>query len=281
MTSSGQATTLGLVKWMASGAAVLSVALFASPGEAELCAAPWRRLPENARQFVRPAPLILTGASAIPPLVLSPSGGDHSARRFAQTDLGGSYFPEPVSIAAPYVFYPASILFYTAAAFADWCPGQTRGAALIQGTTETILIVGLLKWTTGRVWPLAGRDPDDPEALDHPEDARRFEPFRRGLGAFPSGHTAFFFAAAAAFRASSPDLGLWRFAGYPIAAAVGFAMWYGDHHWASDVLSGGLLGEAIGGSAGRTWAPSVEQPSTVLMLVPVGDGALGLVSGNF
>jgi membrane-associated phospholipid phosphatase len=186
-----------------------------------------------------------------------------------------------VSVAAPYVFYPASIVFYAGSAWAGWCPGQTRGSAIIQGTTETLLVVGLVKWGTGRIWPLAGRDPDDPQALQHPEDARRFEPFRRGLGAFPSGHTAFFFAAAAAFRASSSDLGLWRFSGYPIAAAVGFFMWYGDHHWASDILSGALLGEAIGGSAGSTWARPEQASSATIFLVPVGGGALLLVSGGW
>src|SRR5690606_29411217 len=99
-----------------------------------------------------------------------------------------------------------------------------------------------------------GRSPDDPEVLEHPEDGNSWAPFQRGLGAFPSGHTAFFFAAAGALRAASPESGLFRYVGYPVAAAVGFAMWYGDHHWASDVLSGALLGEAIGAAAGRAWS---------------------------
>src|SRR5690606_22948237 len=117
---------------------------------------------------------------------------------WSQTDLGGSYSPEPISVPAPYVFLPASVAFYAGAALADWCPGQTRGAALIQGISETLLVIGLTKVTTGRVWPLAGRDADDPEALSHPEDGRTWRPFQEGLAAFPSGHTAFFFAAAAA-----------------------------------------------------------------------------------
>lgn len=254
--------------------------LWTVPTNAEpLCAAPWRRLPDNARELGGPVPLVLVSAAAIPPLALSPTGADYELRRFAQTDVGGSYNPEPVSIAAPYVFYPASLLFYAGAAVFDWCPGQIRGSALLQGTSEALLAVGLLKWITGRSWPLAGRSPDDPEVLAHPEDGQTWRPFRAGLGAFPSGHTAFFFAAAAAFRESSRDLGFWRFVGYPVASAVGFLMWYGDHHWASEVFSGALLGEAIGGAAGRTWAPTTPASEVSLLIVPLRGGVSFLWGG--
>ncbi len=245
-----------------------------------LCAAPWKRLDQNAQNLARPYPLVLAAVSALPPLTMSPTGADYDLRRFVQTDLGGSYNPEPVSIAAPYVFYPASLLFYAGSAIGGYCEGQTRSSAIIQATSETLLLVGLMKWTTGRTWPLGGRAPSDPEVLEHPEDGAQWRPFRNGLAAFPSGHTAFFFAAAGAFRAASPDLGLVRYAGYPIAAAVGFAMWYGDHHWASDVLSGALLGEAIGASAGRTWASEAE-PGVTFWFVPTGAGASGGFAGTF
>ena len=256
--------------------------LAVEPAQAEpVCAAPWKRLDQNAREMARPLPLALVGAAALPPLLMSPTNADYTLRVWNQSDLGGSYSPEQVSIFAPYLFLPASVVFYAGAALTDWCPGQTRGAALIQGLSETLLVIGLTKWTTGRIWPLAGRAPEDPEVLEHPEDGRTWRPFQEGLGAFPSGHTAFFFAAASAFRASSPDIGLWRYAGYPFAAAMGFAMWYGDHHWASDVISGALLGEAIGGAAGRTWAEGGEQPEVVFILLPAGAGGLGLLSGRF
>lgn len=246
-----------------------------------LCAGPWRRLGDNARNFVRPYSLVLTGAAALPPLTMSPTGADHDLRRFSQIQLGGSYWPESVSLGAPYVFYPASMVFYTVAALADYCPGQTRASAIIQATSESLLVIGFLKWTTGRVWPLGGRSPNDPEVLDHPEDARAWAPFQNGLAAFPSGHTAFFFAVAGAFRASSADIGIFRYAGYPLAAAMGFAMWYGDHHWVSDVLSGALLGEAIGAAAGKSWAAEDAAQGTSFLILPTRSGFVGTLAGTF
>jgi membrane-associated phospholipid phosphatase len=245
------------------------------------CAAPWRRLDQNAREMATPASLVLVGTSLAMPFGFVPTGFDHELRVYAQTTLGGSYFPEPVSIAAPYVVYPALWLFYGASAAGDFCEGERRGAALVQGTSEVLLTVGLLKWGTGRAWPTGGREPTASDRLDYPGDARRFRPFQEGLAAFPSGHTAFFFAAASALRASSPDLGAARYLGYPVAAAVGFAMWWGDHHWASDVVSGALLGEAIGSAAGRTWSAETVSKPPVWIFLPRPDGFFAGVSGEF
>jgi membrane-associated phospholipid phosphatase len=152
---------------------------------------------------------------------------------------------------------------------------------MLQGMTLTLLTVGLTKWATGRTWPTAGRDPFGPDRLDHPEDARTFAPFQAGLAAFPSGHTAVMFALAAALRTSSPELGTLRYLGYPLAVGVGFAMWYGNHHWASDVLSGALIGEALGGAAGRAWRP--DEPSIAInyWVLPLPEGAAVGASGRF
>jgi membrane-associated phospholipid phosphatase len=71
------------------------------------------------------------------------------------------------------------------------------------------------------------------------------------LGAWPSGHAATTFAFAAAIRTSLPRrAGVFRYVGYVLATAVSAGMLLGDHHWTSDVLSGALLGEAIGRSFG-------------------------------
>jgi membrane-associated phospholipid phosphatase len=88
------------------------------------------------------------------------------------------------------------------------------------------------------------------------------------------------FALAAALRTSSPELGIFRFAGYPFAATMGFLMWYGDHHWASDVLSGALIGEAFGASAGRAWTPAAPEEITWTLIPAPGGGAVS-VQGTF
>jgi hypothetical protein len=87
------------------------------------------------------------------------------------------------------------------------------------------------------------------------------------------------FAAAAAFRAAVEELGWPRFLGYPLAACVAAGMWLGDRHWASDIVSGALLGEAIGSSVGRSFAQSGEAPRSglehgTLVAVPLGGGML-------
>jgi hypothetical protein len=51
------------------------------------------------------------------------------------------------------------------------------------------------------------------------------------------------FSAAAAFRASNPELGSAAWLGYPLALGVASGMWLGDHHYASDIFSGALFGQ--------------------------------------
>jgi membrane-associated phospholipid phosphatase len=237
----------------------------------------------------KPVTLVLLGSAAVAPIFLAPTGADYDLRIFAQTDLGGSYNPEPVSVVAPYVMAGGTGVAYVAGAIAQSCNVTRQTSAMMQGMVGTVLVVGLTKWGAGRNWPNGGRDPHATDRLDHPEDARDFAPFGRGLhAAFPSGHTAIMFAAAAAFRASAPPGVWWRFVGYPLAVAVGIGMWWGDHHWASDVLSGGLLGEAIGGAAGRAWFPEPDaqeawHPARHLAwaLLPAKGGGLLHVGGEF
>jgi membrane-associated phospholipid phosphatase len=93
-------------------------------------------------------------------------------------------------------------------------------------------------------------------------------------------------AAAAAFRTSEPELGVLAFAGYPLAAGVAFGLWMSDRHWASDILSGALLGEAIGSSAGRSFARSQDLPETFGLrgspwVTGIGGGALVGWSGEW
>jgi hypothetical protein len=139
----------------------------------------------------------------------------------------------------------------------------------------------LLKLGVGRRWPNGGTDPSAPDRLDHPERARDFAPFQRGFAAWPSGHTALMFSGAAAFRASNPELGVVAFVGYPFALAVASGMWFGDHHYASDIVSGALLGEAIGDSAGESFATALGVPGALTLLpvlgTPSGAGGLEIV----
>jgi membrane-associated phospholipid phosphatase len=252
---------------------MFSLVAIARPASAEECtrAAPWSRLGDTATHYAAPLPLSLTAGSALAPVALSPTGLDHRLRVVNQRDLGGRPNLEPVSVATPYALGGVLIVGYVVSVVADDCRWERRQAATLQGMALTLVVATGLKFAVGRQWPNAGLDPSLPDRLDHPEFAREFRPFQR-FGAWPSGHTAVMFAAAAAFRTSNPELGWPAWLGYPLALGVGAGMWWGDHHFASDIVSGALLGEAIGSSAGSSFA----EPATpkAVAVVPLDDGLL-------
>lgn len=260
---------------------------FVAPARAEPgCdrAAPWNRLGDSARNYARPLPLALTVASAVPPLTLATTSGDHELRVYAQTTLGGSYRAEPVSYYAPFVVGAGALGAFVGGALGESCRVERPAAAVLQAMALGLAVTGLSKWAIGRGWPNAGMDPHAPDRLEHPENAHAFHPFHAGLGAFPSGHTLSMTAAAAAFRAATPELGVLSYVGYPLAIGVGFGMWYSDRHWASDVLSGALLGEAIGSSVGRSFAGDGAEHSSdarQAWVIPVQGGVVGVYAGVF
>jgi membrane-associated phospholipid phosphatase len=269
-------------------ASVLAVSLWlVAPKASAQCAAPWQRLRENGNELIRPESLMVVSSAALTALLMSPTDADYELRVLARRDLGGSYDPEPVSLIAPYAAAAGAVASWGIAALADGCEWQKAPTAMIQGMAWTLGAVGLTKLITGRGFPNAGRDPNAPDALDHPQDAQRFRLFGGLDTAFPSGHTAVMFAAAAALRASSPELGGWRYLGYPFAVGVGFGMWWGEHHWASDVIAGALLGEALGASAGRAWSAEARSssgnamPEGAWVLLPMQDGGLLSYAGVF
>lgn len=260
--------------------AFLFVAALASRGAADCeSSAPWSRLSATGAGLLEPTPLALVAGAALAPFALAPSGGDHELRVLSQRRLGGRYDPEPVSVLAPYVLTGGLVVGFGVAAAFDLCEVQKPQAAMLQAVFLTAGAVTLLKVATGRTWPNGGADPTAPDRLDHPEWATRFRPWREGLAAWPSGHTALMVAAASALRASTPELGWARWLGYPFAAGVAAGMWLGDHHWASDIVSGALLGEAIGGSVGRSF--SGAPASSELSLVPRAGGAALVYGGSW
>jgi membrane-associated phospholipid phosphatase len=229
-------------------------------------AAPWDRLGTSAGNFARPVPLTLTALAVAAPFGLAPTGADQRLRVVAQRDLGGKPNLEPVSVWTPYVLGGGLIATYAVGAIAGSCSVKRTLAPVIQAGVFTFTAVSLLKLGVGRRWPNGGTDPNAPDRLDHPEGAHDFAPFQRGFAAWPSGHTALMFAGAAAFRASSPELGALAFVGYPLALGVAAGMWLGDHHYASDIVSGALLGQALGDSAGQSFASALRVPGEVTLL---------------
>jgi hypothetical protein len=236
---------------------------------------PWSRLPGSADHFARPVPLALTALAVITPFAMVPSGLDQQVRLLAQRDLFGKPQLEPVSVWTPYVLAGGLFIGYGVAAITDSCALKRRISPVLQAGVLTFGTVAVLKFGVGRQWPNGGRDPNAPDRLDHPERARDFAPFQRPYAAWPSGHTALMFAAASAFRAANPDLGWGAWLGYPLAVGVTSGMWLGDHHWGSDIISGALLGEAIGSSVGQSFSEALGVPGALVLSAP-GNTGLGL-----
>jgi membrane-associated phospholipid phosphatase len=246
--------------------------------------APWSRLAGTGAELARPFPIALTLVAAASPVALAPTGLDHRLRLTSQRDLGGRYRLEPVSFYAPFVLVGGVLGTHVGGTLGGSCAVRRPTAAMLQALVLGLGVTGLLKWTTGRSWPNGGRDPHAADRLEHPATAREFHPFRAGLAAFPSGHTLTMMVAAAAFRAAEPELGVLAWAGYPLALGVGAGMWLGDHHWASDIVSGALLGEAIGGSVGRSFSTDVRErndSAVNFVVIPLDGGALAAVTGGF
>jgi membrane-associated phospholipid phosphatase len=268
--------------------ALLALGLFGRPAGAEAhCSRlyPWSRVGSSLGHFVEPWPLGLVGFSPLPLLASSPTGADHALRLAAQKNLGGRYHLEPVSFVTPYALAGGVAIADAISIAVGSCALERPLSAILQGMGGGLIATVALKWSVGREWPNAGHDPHAPDRLSHPVYAERFHPFRLTLGAWPSGHTLSMFAAAAAFRAADYEIGWWRFAGYPVAAAVGVGMWLGDRHWASDVLSGALLGEAIGSSVGAAFARAEDAPAgtgqSAFVALPVPGGMLAAWTGTW
>lgn len=241
--------------------------------------APWHRLPDTGAELLRPRPLLLAASAVVMPLTLAPTGVDHELRVVSQTRLGGRYDPEPVSVLAPYVMTGGLAVAFGVSVMFDACEWQKPQAAMLQAVALTAGTVALLKLSTGRTWPNGGHDPTAADRLEHPEWATHFRPWQEGLAAWPSGHTAIMVAAAAALRASTPELGWIGWLGYPLALGVAAGMWLGDHHWASDILSGALLGEAVGGAVGRSFEGNDE--AVIVTGMPAFGGWTLVVQGQW
>ncbi len=228
--------------------------------------------------------LLFYGTAAATTGVMAFSGADQAIRVGVQRHMAFAPYGD-VSVVAGYVVPVVSAPAIYVIGLAIHDPDTAgAGSAAVQALAITFVTTGLLQWGVGRVFPLNGGSPTAPDILDHPEYAHEFRPFQTFAwppGAWPSGHTSATISVAAALTAYYPGK-LWIPAvGYPLALAIGFGMIDGDHHWASDIVAGALLGHAIGWSVGRAFRQRLdgnggERPTEVSVLPQVGARSLGL-----
>jgi membrane-associated phospholipid phosphatase len=222
--------------------------------------------------------------------VMAFGGADQAIRLFAQRDIPSRAYGD----ASYYAGYILPLLvapgIYVIGLVAPNRTVAGAGAAATQALAVTILTTGFLKWATGRPFPNHGGDPRDPDRLTHDEYAREFafQPFVLDRGyAWPSGHTSSTITIAAALTAYYPETWWVPAIGYPIALGIGCGMIVGDHHWASDVVAGALMGHAIGYSIGRNFRRMYregERPASArapsITILPLAGATYGLAVGG-
>lgn len=149
------------------------------------------------------------------------------------------------------------------------------GSAVIESIIVTVTTMSAMKFATGRAWP---RDED---GIDHSSD---FDPFRNGIAAWPSGHAATTTTITAALTAYYPERWWIPAIGYPLAAYLGVGMMDRNSHWASDVVAGMLLGQAVGYPIGRNFRRRVRGiagTADSLVVAPLPEGAGLALSGTW
>lgn len=231
---------------------------------------------ENASKLIEPDNLLLYALAAGSTAALVSSGQDWAMRvntarhanfpAFESASYYGGY-------ALPIVVGPAL-----------WLTGLARdqkglagaGAAATQAVIYTVVVVGTLKWATGRPFPHHGMAPHDPVRLEHPEFATEFHFFPSTLHnwSYPSGHAASCVAIAASLSAYWNDEAWLPWVTYPLAAGIGAGMVIGEHHWASDVVAGAVIGHAIGHSVGNGFTKTRDDTTASWSVLPVFHGEL-------
>jgi membrane-associated phospholipid phosphatase len=217
-------------------------------------ASPWADVAEAPANLVSAPSLTLMGAAVASTALMSPTGADHALRLGFARDLASPRFANGfgdamVSIGWVLPVFPALAL-YTEAILSKSSTRARTGAMTLSAVGTTMVWVTLLKVLTGRPYPLHGGSRDDAARFARTEYAKEWRPFGEGNVAWPSGHTATAFAAASALSWSTENLWI-TVLSHLAAGAVGAGMLLGDHHWASDVVAGALMGEAIGYSFGK------------------------------
>lgn len=217
---------------------------------------PWNDLGDNLQRDFGAGNAVWYGASVALTITLAETGADYDARRWVRRNVHARGFSDACVVGGyvlPAVLAPG---IYAMGVGSGDRKAAFAGAAAVQSLAVTALTVGLLKWGIGRPYPNNGRDPNDPMALEHPEDAKlgSVQPFGpHWMMAWPSGHTAATTSIVAALYGFAPEDAWIGWVGYPLSLTIGAGMIVGDHHWTSDVIAGAMIGHAVGWSTGQSF----------------------------
>jgi membrane-associated phospholipid phosphatase len=182
---------------------------------------------------------------------LAYGGVDHSVRVAMQHQVAAPAFEAGAVYGGAILPVVVSSGLYLAGVAGQDSTLAGSGSAAMQALFLTFTATVVLKVASARPFPLYGEARDAPDQLEHPERAREF--FRGPLDgdlAWPSGHTSAAISVAAALSAYYAESVAVPLIGYPVGLGIGAGMIAADAHWASDVVAGALLGQAIGWTVG-------------------------------
>jgi membrane-associated phospholipid phosphatase len=227
-----------------------------------------------AAAFTGPS-LLFYGGAVVATGAMAFGGIDQDVRDGVQRDMDWPVYGD-ASVLAGYIV-PAALAptLYLIGLAADDRTLAGAGSAAIQALAVTVVATGALKLAVGRAYP------------GDEDGATAFHPFQRldlpVLPAWPSGHTSACVSVAASLTAYYPDQVWIPLVGYPLSLAIGFGLIDGDHHWASDVVAGALIGHAIGYSIGRAFRDRVRgssRPAVGFTLVPLAGDLYGFAAAG-
>jgi len=207
--------------------------------------------------------LVLHGLAIGSTAALSPTGADDSIQRWFWRDnaILGDGVTEAVFVSGWFtpLIIPGSIAL--AGLAVDDGEAASAGVTALQAVGINALITQLAKWVTGRPLPYDNGLPsedDGPFSIERSDDGRAWGFVFGGGVAWPSGHTSSHMALASSLVAFYSDEHWLPFVAYPLVALTGAAMLEGDHHWASDIVAGALIGHAVGWTVGSNMRRSYD-----------------------
>ncbi len=148
---------------------------------------------------------------------------------------------------------PALALFYTCGVIADREEFKSMALVALQSTIVTGAFTESLKYLTHKHRPASG----DLNSIiwDGPSTKKQ------NLS-FPSGHAAHSFAVATVFANQYRDRKIIPFVAYSLALTCSASRINDNQHWATDVISGALIGHLVASSIFNSYSGRCEQKQT-------------------
>lgn len=259
-----------LLRMCVAGTFVFSVFSFSANLDASRPLHPWQNLWGNFADSYSGTNLLYHGGAVAATGTMVATGWDARAQQwFQRTNPIGDDIGYSMVVAGWFWQIAPAGFLYLYGWKSDNYNIMGAGAAAIQAVALVGAVTMVLKVVTGRRQPLKDGAFEffGPSGHKRSDSAADWQPFNYNIRneslriAWPSGHTSSTVALVSALAAYYPDK-LWiKLVGYPASLFMALSMVDYDAHWTSDVISGALIGHAIGYTVGRNFRLAHERGS--------------------